>query len=82
MFVILNVVSAIVDIIQSLVQSNSRWILQLINGILKIFKNYSDILVEQLFTFLNTPLSSADNGLKKLDLYLKVVELIHLFKLS
>ena len=65
MFVISNVVSAIVDIIQPLVQSNSRWILQLISGILKIFKNYSNILVEQLFTFLNTALSSSDSGLKK-----------------
>ena len=39
--VILNVVAAIFDITQSLLQFNSRWILQLIN--------YSNILVEQLF---------------------------------
>ena len=72
MFVILNVVSAIVDITQSLLQFNSRWILQLINGISKylqkLFKYFSETA---FFTSLNTPLSSAVSGLKKLDLYLK-----------
>ena len=76
MFVILNVVSAIVDITQSLVQFNSRWILQLINGISKglqkLLKYFSETAI---FTFLNTPLSTAVSGLKKLDLYLKDAEL-------
>ena len=71
-FVILNVVSAIVDITQSLVQFNSRWILQLINGISKdlqkLLKYFSGTAI---FTFLNTPLSAAVSDLKKLDLYLK-----------
>ena len=74
-FAILNVVSAIVDIAQSLLQFNSRWILQLTNGISKdlqkLFKYFSGTAV---FTFLNTPVSSAVVGLKKLDLYLKDVE--------
>ena len=38
---------------------------------LKVSKNYSNILVK----FLNTPLSTAVSGLKKLDLYLKDAEL-------
>ena len=76
MFVILNVVSAIVDITQSLLQFNSRWILQLINGISndlqKLLKYFCGTAI---FTFLNTHLSAAISGLKKLDLYLKDVEL-------
>ena len=76
MFVILNVVSTIVYITQSLVQFNSRWILQLINGISKdlqkLLKYFSGTAI---FTSLNTPLSAAVSGLKKLDLYLKDVEL-------
>ena len=76
MFVVLNVVSATVGITQSLLQFNSRWILQLINGISndlqKLLKYFSGTAV---FTFLNTPLSSAVSGLKKLDSYLKDVEL-------
>ena len=75
-YVILNVVSAIVDITQSLLQFNSRWILQLINGISKdlqkLLKYFSGIAI---FTFLNTPLSAAVSGFKKLDLHLKDVEL-------
>ena len=43
---------------------------------LKVSKNYSDILVEHLIlTSINTPLSSAVNGLRKHDLYLKDVEI-------
>ena len=76
MFVILNFVSAIVDITQSLVQFNSRLILQLINGISKdlqkLLKYFSGTAI---FTSLNTPLSAAVSGLKKLHWYLKDVEL-------
>ena len=71
-FVILNVVSVIAYITQSLVQFNSRQILQLINGISKdlqkLLKYFSGTAI---FTFLNTLLSAAVSGLKKLDLYLK-----------
>ena len=43
---------------------------------LKVSKNYSDILVEHLIlTSINTPLSSAVNGWRKHDLYLKDVEI-------
>ena len=74
MFVILNVVSAIEDITQFLVQFNSRWILQLTNGISKdlqkLLKYFSGTAI---FMFLNTPLSSASKGLKKLDLHLKMM---------
>ena len=77
MFVILNVVSAIVNITQSLLQFNWRWILQLINGISnglqKLLKYFSG---KAIFTFLNTPLSAEVSSLKKLDLYLKDVELV------
>ena len=73
---ILSFVSAIVSITQSLVQFNSRWILQLINGISKdlqkLLKYFSGTTI---FTFLNTPLSSSVCGLKKLNLYLKDDEL-------
>ena len=72
MFGILNVVSAIVDITQSLVQFNSRWILQLINGIdnvlQKLLKYFSGTAI---FTFLNTTLpSTIVDSPMKLDLYL------------
>ena len=71
-FVILNFVSAIVDITQSLVQFNSRWILQLINGISddlqKLLKYFSGTAI---FTSLNTPPSASSSVLKKCDLYLK-----------
>ena len=75
-FVVLNVVSAIVDITQSLVQSNSRWILQLINGISKdtqkLFKYFSGATV---FIFLSILLLLTAAGSPiKLDLYLKHVE--------
>ena len=74
--VALNVVSAIADITQSLLQFNSRWILQLISGISKdlqkLLKYFSGIAI---FTFLNTPLPAAVSGFKKLDLHLKDVEL-------
>ena len=70
MFVILNV--AIVDITQSLLQFNSRCILQLINEISqdlqKLLKYFSGTAI---FMSLNTPLPSTSKGLKKLDLYLK-----------
>ena len=76
MFVVLNVASAIVDIAQSILQFNSRWILRLINGISKylqkLLKHFSGTTIS---TSLNTPLSSAVSGLKNLDLYLKDVEL-------
>ena len=76
MFVILNIVSAIADITQSLVQFNSRWILQLINGISKELQKLLEYFSgTAIFTFLNTPLSAAVSGLTKLDLYLKDVEL-------
>ena len=72
MFVISNVVSAIADVIQSLLQFSSRLIFQLINGISKdlqkLLKYFSGTAI---FTFLNTPLSAAVSDLKKLDLYLK-----------
>ena len=73
MFVILNVVAVIVEITQSLLQFNSRWILQLINGISKdlqkLLKYFSGTAI---FTFLNTLLSSrAVDSPMKLDLYLK-----------
>ena len=72
-FVILNVVSAIVDIIQSFVQFNSRWIFQLINGIFKDLKKLLKYFSgTAMFTSLNTPLSASLKGLKKLDLYLKL----------
>ena len=73
----LNVVSAIVDIIQSLVQYNSRWILQLINGISKDLQKLLEYFSgTAIFTFLNTLtfLTAADSPMK-LDLYLKDVEL-------
>ena len=48
-FIILNVLSpAISDISQFLVQFTSKSILQLI-AFLKIYKNYLNVLVEQLF---------------------------------
>ena len=72
MFVILNVVLTIVDLTQSLIQFNSRWILQLINDISKelqkLLKYFSGTAI---FTFLNILLPSP----MKLDLYLKEVEL-------
>ena len=66
-FVILNVVSTIVDITQSFLQFNSRWILQLINGIsndLQMLLKYFSVAA--IFTFLNTPLSVIVSGLKSL----------------
>ena len=76
MFIISNILSAIVDITLSLVQFNSRWILQLINGISKdrqkLLKYFSGTAI---FTFLNTPLSTASKVFKKLDLYIKGDEL-------
>ena len=76
-FVILNFVSAIVDITQSLVQSKSICILQLINGICKdlqkLLKYFSGTAI---FTFLNTILLSTEiDSPMKLDLYVKDVEL-------
>ena len=65
MFIILNVVSATVDIMQSLAQFNSRWILRLINDISKdlqkLLKYFSGTAI---FTSLNAPLSAAVSGLK------------------
>ena len=77
MFVILNVALAIVDITQSLLQFNSRSILQLINGISKhlqkLLKYFSGTVN---FTSLNTLLpSAAVDSPVKLDFYLKDVEL-------
>ena len=77
MFVILNFISAVVGIIQSLLQSNLRWILQLINSISnnlkKLLKYFSGTAI---FTFLNTLLpSAAVDSPMKLDLYFKNVEL-------
>ena len=69
MFVILNVVAVIVEITQSLLQFNSRWILQLINGISKDLQKLLKYFIgTAIFT---SPLSAALKGLKKLDLYLK-----------
>ena len=73
MFVILNVVSAIADITQSLVWFNSRLILQLINGISKdlqkLLKYFSGTAI---FIFLNAlSLFTAVDSFMKLDLYLK-----------
>ena len=65
-FFILNVESAIADIMQSLVQFNSSLILSLIKGISndlkKLLKYFSRTAI---FTFLNTPLSAAASVLKK-----------------
>ena len=59
-FVILNFVSAIADITQSLVQFNSRWILQLINGISKDFESLLKYFsLTAIFAFSNTPFSAA-----------------------
>ena len=67
MFVILNFVSAIVDITQSLVQFNSRWILQVINGISKDLQKLLKYFKETaIFTFLNTPVSPSVSGLRKI----------------
>ena len=67
MFVILNIVSAIVDITQSSLQYNSRLIIQLINGISKdlqkLLKCFSWTAISKS---LNTLLSSAVSGSKKL----------------
>ena len=76
MFVILNIVSAIADITQSLVQFNSRWILQLINGISndlqKLLKYFSGTAI---FTSLNTLLpSTAVDSPMRLDLCLGDLE--------
>ena len=47
-----------------------------INGISKDLQNLLKYFSRTaIFTFLNTPLSAASKGLKKLDLYLKDVEL-------
>ena len=77
-FVISNVVTSItLDITQSYLQFNSKWILQLINSISKdlqkLVKYFNGTAI---FTYLNTPLSSAVSGLKKLDLYLKDDEFV------
>ena len=76
-FVILNVVSAVVDITQSLIQYNSKWFLQLINGaskdLQKLLEYFSGTTI---FTFLNTlPFLIVADSPMKLDLYLKYVEL-------
>ena len=48
-----------------------------INGISKDLQNFLKYFSRTaIFTFLNTPLSAASKGLKKLDLYLKDVELV------
>ena len=75
MLVILNVVSAIVVNTQSLVQLNSKRILQLINDgiskdLEKLLKYFSGT---DLLTSLNTPLSAVISGLKQLDLYFKMM---------
>ena len=77
MFVILNVVSTIADITQSLGQSSSGLISQLINGISndlqKLLKYFGGTAI---FIFLNTLLIlTAFSSPMKLDLYLKDVEL-------
>ena len=78
MVVVLNVVTARVDITQSLFQFNWRWILQLIYGILKylqkLLKYFSGTAI---FTPLNNLLPSivVDSPMK-LDVYLKDVELV------
>ena len=65
------------DITKCLVEFNLRSILQLINSICnnfqKLLKYFSGTAI---FVFLNTPLSSLDSFLKKLDLYLKDIELV------
>ena len=78
MFVILKFVSAIVDITESILQFNSRWILLNGNGISndlqKLLKYFSGTVI---FTFLNTLLpSTAVDSPMKLDLYLKDDELV------
>ena len=75
MLVILNVVSAIVVNTQSLVQLNSKRILQLINDgiskdLEKLLKYFSGT---DILTSLNTPLSAVISGLKQLDLYFKMM---------
>ena len=76
-FVILNAVLAIVDITQSLLKFNSRWILQLINGIAKDFQRLLKYFSgTAIFTFLNTLLpAEANESRMRLDLYLKDDEL-------
>ena len=57
---------------KSLVQFNSRWILQLINGISKdLPKLLNYFSGTAIFTFLNTTLSALVSSSKKLDFYLK-----------
>ena len=76
MFIILNVVfPAILDITQVLVQSNSKWVLQLINGISdKILLQYFSGIV--IFTFFITLLLlTVAYSLMKFVLYVKDVEL-------
>ena len=70
MLVILNVVSAIVVNTQSLVQLNSKRILQLIKDLEKLLKYFSGT---DILTSLNTPLSAVISGLKQLDLYFKMM---------
>ena len=72
-FVILNAVLAIVDITQSLLQFNSRWILQLINGISTDLQNLLKYFSgTAIFTFLNTLLlATVAESPMRLDLYLK-----------
>ena len=77
-FVILNVETpTTLDITQYFIQLNSRLVLQLINGISndpqKSPKYFSGTAI---FIFLNTPLPAAPKVLKKLDLYLKGVQLV------
>ena len=76
MFVILNVVSAVSDITQSLVQFNSRLILRLIHGISKdlhkLLKYFSGTAI---FTSSNTLLpSTAVDSPMRLDLCLGDLE--------
>ena len=77
-FVLLNVMTPItLDITQSYLQFNSRWILQLINSISKDLQKLVNYFSgTAIFTSLNTPLSSAISRLKKLDLYLKDDEFV------
>ena len=78
MFVILNVETpTTLHITQYFVQLNSRWVLQLINGISndpqRLPKYFSGTATLLYTPFLYTPLSAAPKVLKKLDLYLKDV---------
>ena len=73
MFIILNIVSAIVHITQPLVHFNSRWVLQLINDIPKDLRKLLKYFIgTAIFTFLNALLLlAAVYSPVRLDLYLK-----------